>query len=235
MPAQHAVIQRNEDDQNFVETVAEKPSAQDTNSSIRLVRISDRRWTKASLTSCSDTLMQLMTQSGPMPGMNQKEVSTSPSQGNIRRTSSLGTSAIWSSQSHKDAENNQELTQIGHSQVDGDMEWVNSGCQSLQQGLDQGHLGQWDIRNGFDAAFDDGLSMLDNMSPIRPGYDGNSITRISEDQSQHTYGARLPGYVPESSLRISVPRTESPRSANTQTRRNKTHSMSEPAPLIDHL
>lgn len=235
MPAKNVAILHNEDGQNSVETAVGKPNALDTNSSKRLVRISQCKRMKASLTSGSDTLMQLMTQNGPLPVMTPKQVSTSPSQDDLRRNSSPGTSAVWSSQRHKDVELDQELGQIVQNQAASGMEWVQSGCQSLQHGIDQANLGQWDIRNGFDAAFDDGLSMLDNMSPVRPVYDRDTITRVSEDQSQHIYRASQTQYVPEPTLPLPNPPAAMLGSANAQTCRNKTHSMSESKFLIDQL
>jgi len=179
--------------------------------------------------------MQLMRQNGPMPGMTPKRVSTSPSQDELRRNSSPGTSAVWSSQAHKGVELDQELGQIMQSQAATDMDWVHSGCQSLQQGLNQANLGQWDIRNGFDAAFEDGLSMLDTLSPVRPGYDGDAITRVPESQSQHIHRTNQPEYVAESTLPLPSPPAAILESANAQTCRDKTHSMSESTSLIDQL
>ena len=115
------------------------------------------------------------------------------------------------------------------------MEWVHSDCHSLQQELNQVKPGQWDIRNGFDPAFDDGLSMLDNMSPIRAGYDDDAFRRVQEDPSQDMYHASQPEYVLEPVLPLPNPPAATLKTPSTQNRRNKTHSMSEPTVLIDQL
>lgn len=212
-----------------------KPSGQGTNSSRRLVKIPSGQPKTTSLTSNADSLMELMTQKSPPAGMTTKRVSTSSSQADLRRNSSSGTGAFWSTQGHQSVEPDVLLTPILQGQAASDMEWVHSDCHSLQQELDQVKPGHWDIRNGFDPAFDDGLSMLDNMSPIRTGYEGDAFTRAQEDQSQNMYHANQPEYVLEPVLPLPNPSAATLKNANTQNRRNKTHSMSEPAALIDQL
>ena len=235
MLGKSATILRSEDGQSFDGIAVGKPSAQGTNSSKRLVKISLSQQETTSLTSNADSLMELMTQKGPTAGMTSKRVSTSPSQADLRRNSSSGTGAFWSTQGHQSVEPDVLLSPILPGQAASDMEWVHSDCHSLQQELDQVRPGQWDMRNGFDPAFDDGLSILDNMSPLRAGYNDDAFRSIQEDQTQNMYHASQPDYVPEPVLRLPNPPAATLKSANAQNRRNRTHSMSEPTALIDQL